>query len=300
MERIECDRMLIAVMETGSFAAAAQRLKVSPGQASKMITRLEHDLNVNLIRRSTRSLTLTEVGQAYYEQITQLIASYDALNDSVRNSSSTPSGTLRISAPVTFGTFQLPELLMKFSKRYPDIELDVRFSDRLVNLIDEGFDLSLRIGQLEDSSLIARKLCDIRIVLVASPAYVDAKGMPEQCEKLSMHDCVVDTNFREPYIWPFVRKDRKIVIQSVKGKMNFSNAEVCLKACIAGFGISRLPLFVVSDAIKTGKLITILSDYEAPPLGLYAVYPSAKYIANKSRVFIEFLANAFSEKPQWE
>lgn len=299
MERIECDRMFIAVMETGSFTAAAQRLDVSHGQASKLISRLERELGVTLLRRSTRSLTPTEVGRAYYEQIRQLIANYDALNDSVRNSSNTPSGILRISAPVTFGTLQMPDILIEFAHRYPDIELDVRFADRLVNVIDEGFDLALRIGKLDDSSLIARRLCDIRIVLVASPAYLSARGIPDHREQLDGHDCVVDTNFREPYLWPFLDENKQIITQPVKGRMKFSNAEVCLNAAIAGLGISRLPAFVVGEALKTGKLQTVLSSSEAPPLGLYAVYPPAKYIAHKSRALIDFLVEAFAGAPRW-
>jgi DNA-binding transcriptional LysR family regulator len=300
MERIECDRMFIAVMETGSFTAAAQRLGASHGQASKLISRLERDLGVALLRRSTRSLTPTEVGRAYYEQIRQLIVNYDALNDSVRNSSNTPSGILRISAPVTFGTLQLPDLLIEFAHRYPDIELDVRFADRLVNVIDEGFDLALRIGKLEDSSLIARKLCDIRIVLVASPAYLSARGTPDHREQLAGHDCVVDTNFREPYLWPFLDENKQLIIQPVKGRMKFSNAEVCLNAAIAGLGISRLPSFVVSEALKTGKLQTLLPAWEAPPMGLYALYPPAKYIAHKSRALIDFLVEAFAGALRWD
>ena len=300
MERIECDRMFIAVMETGSFTAAAQRLDVSHGQASKLISRLERELGVTLMRRSTRSLTPTEVGRAYYEQIRQLIANYDALNDSVRNSSNTPSGILRISAPVTFGTLQMPELLIEFAHRYPDIELDVRFADRLVNVIDEGFDLALRIGKLDDSSLIARRLCDIRIVLVASPDYLSVRGTPSHWDQLTEHDCVVDTNFREPYLWPFIDENQQLITQTVNGRMKFSNAEVCLNAAITGLGISRLPAFVVSEALKTGKLQTVLPSLEAPPMGLYAVYPPAKYIAHKSRALIDFLVEAFAGAPRWE
>lgn len=300
MERIECDRMFIAVMETGSFTAAAQRLNTSHGQASKLISRLERELGVNLLRRSTRSLTPTEVGRAYYEQIRQLIADYDALNDSVRNTSNSPSGTLRISAPVTFGTLKLPHLLIEFARQYPDIELDVHFADRAVNVVDEGFDLALRIGNLEDSNLIARKLSDIRIVLVASQEYLSHRGVPMHWEQLIEHDCIVDTNFRDPYQWPFRDENQGISTQPVQGRMKLSNAEVCLNAAIAGLGISRLPTFVVSEALKRGEIQSVLTPFEAPPMGLYAVYPPAKYLAHKSRVLIDFLAAAFSGKPTWD
>lgn len=300
MERLDCDRMFIAVMETRSFTAAAQRLSTSHGQASKLITRLEHELSVSLFSRSTRSLKPTEVGLAYYERIRPLLAEYDALNDDVLNASKTPSGLLRISAPVTFGSTRLTEHLITFARRYPDIELDVSFADRLVNVVNEGFDLTLRIGNLTDSSLIARKLCNIRIVMVASKAYLQQKGSPPHWGQLSQHDCIVDTNFRDPFVWPFLDGNQVLHAQPVRGRMKFSNAEVCLSAAIEGLGIARLPAFVAGEALQNGMVVQVLSRYEAPPLGLYAVYPPAKYLAQRSRAFIDFLAESFAGQPKWE
>lgn len=300
MERLDCDRMFIAVMETGSFTAAAQRLSVSHGQASKLISRLEHTLAVSLFSRSTRSLKPTDVGKAYYERIRPLLADYDALNDDVLNASRTPSGLLRISAPVTFGSTQLTSHLIAFARRYPDIELDVSFADRLVNVVNEGFDLTLRIGHLDDSSLLARKLCDIRIITVASNAYLDKKGTPAHWEQLSQHDCILDTNFRDPFLWPFLDKEKGLHLHPVHGRLKFSNAEVCLRAATEGLGIARLPAFVAGEALQNGLIVPILSHYEAPPLGLYAVYPPAKYLAQRSRAFIDFLAEAFAGQPAWE
>lgn len=300
MERLDCDRMFIAVMETGSFTAAAQRLSASHGQASKLISRLEKELAVTLFRRSTRSLKPTELGLAYYERIRPLLAAYDALNDDLVNSSQALSGLLRISAPVSFGSTQLTAPLMAFARAYPDIELDVSFSDRLVNVVNEGFDLTLRIGNLDDSSLIARKLCDIRIVMVASADYLNRKGTPSHWGQLSDHNCILDTNFRDPFLWPFLDEKHELQIHTVRGKMKFSNAEVCLKAAIEGMGIARLPAFVAGEALQNGQVVAILGHYEAPPLGLYAVYPPAKYLAHKSRALIDFLADAFSGQPEWE
>lgn len=300
MERLDCDRMFIAVMETGSFTAAAQRLSTSHGQASKLITRLEHELSVSLFSRSTRSLKATEVGLAYYERIRPLLAEYDALNDDVLNASKTPAGLLKVSAPVTFGTTQLTRHLITFARRYPDIELDVSFADRLVNVVNEGFDLTLRIGHLTDSNLIARKLCDIRIVLVASKTYLQQHGTPCHWNQLSEHHCIVDTNFRDPLAWPFIDKDRRQYLHPIQGRMKFSNAEVCLRAAAEGLGIARVPTFVAGEALQNGAVIPVLSQYEAPPLGLYAIYPPAKYLAKRSRAFIDFLAESFSGRPGWE
>lgn len=300
MERLDCDRMFIAVMETGSFTAAAQRLSTSHGQASKLITRLERELAVSLFSRSTRALKPTEVGLAYYERIRPLLAEYDALNDDVRNASKTPSGLLRVSVPVTFGSTQLAEHLIAFARRYPDIELDVSFADRLVNVVNEGFDLALRIGKLTDSNLIARKLCDIRIVTVASPAYLQQKGMPSHWNQLSDHHCILDTNFRDPLAWSFQDENQQLHAQPVRGKIKFSNAEACLRAAIEGLGITRLPTFVAGKALQDGTVISVLSHYEAPPLGLYAIYPPAKYLTRRSRVLIDFLAQSFAGRPKWE
>lgn len=294
MERLDCDRMFVAVMETGSFTLAAQRRGTSHGQASKLISRLEKELGANLFRRSTRSLTPTDVGLAYYERIRQLLIDYDELNDSVRNISNAPSGQLRISAPVTFGTSQLTPHLVTFARRYPEIELDVSYADRLVNVVDEGFDLALRIGNLTDSSLLARRLCPMRNVVIASPDYLAAHGEPQHWQDLSQHQLIVDTNFRDPWHWPFLDAQQKLHSQPVSGRMRFSNAEVCLEAACAGLGIARLPFFIASDALDDGRILPLLTAYEAPPLALFAVFPPARYMAQKTRVMIDFLVEIFS------
>jgi len=300
MERLDCDRMFVAVMETGSFTGAALRCGTSHGQASKLISRLEQELGVNLLRRSTRSLTPTEVGLAYYDRIRQLLIDYDALNDAVRNIANAPSGLLRISAPVTFGTSQLTPHLVAFARRYPEIELDVSFADRLVNVVDEGFDVALRIGALSDSSLVARRLCAIRNVVVASPDYLARQGEPTHWQQLEQHSLIVDTNFRDPWHWTFLDEHKQQHLQPVRGHIKFSNAEVCLEAACAGLGIARIPVFVAGKALKEQRVKPVLAAYEAPPLALFAVYPPARYLAQKSRVLIDFLVDAFSLQPEWE
>ncbi|ROP59463.1 DNA-binding transcriptional LysR family regulator [Enterobacter sp. BIGb0383] len=300
MQRLDCDRMFIAVMESGSFTAAAQRLGTSHGQASKLISRLEQALGVQLFRRSTRSLTPTDVGNAYYQRVRPLIADYDALNDSVRNIAGSPAGVLRISAPVTFGTRQLTGHLVEFARRYADIELDVSFNDRLVSVVDEGFDLALRIGHLEDSNLIARKLCDIRVITLASEGYLAARGVPEHWSQLAQHDCIIDTNFREPGQWRYRDAHGHTHTQTVRAKMRFSNAEVCLQAACADLGITRLPTFVASRAVQEGLVRPLLQTCEAAPLGLFAVYSPAKYLAARSRLLIDFLIAAFAGQPDWD
>ncbi|MBY7924359.1 LysR family transcriptional regulator [Vibrio fluvialis] len=300
MDRLQCDRMFVAVMELGSFAKAAERLAISSGQASKLISRLEQELGVQLFKRSTRSLAATEVSQAYYERIKRVLDDLDELDDSIRNASRLPSGRLRISAPVTFGQSQLAPSLIAFSRQFPDIDLDVKFSDRSVNIVDEGFDLALRIGKLDDSSLIARKLCEVRVVTLASPEYLQQHGMPIHTRALSQHHCIIDTNFRDPYHWPYLNEQGKVQDLAVNGRLKFSNADVCLEAACAGLGIARLPTFVAAQALQQKRVIALLQEYEVPPLGLYALYPPAKHLAQSSRAFIDFLVNRFANGADWE
>jgi DNA-binding transcriptional LysR family regulator len=166
--------------------------------------------------------------------------------------------------------------------------------------VDDGFDLALRIGNLSDSSLIARKLCDIGVIHVASTDYIKARGMPMHWHELSEHECILDTNFRDPFIWPFIDKNNVIEEYSVNGRLKFSNAEVCLKAACAGLGIARLPMFVAADALREKAVVPVLASCKLPILGLYALYPPAKHLARKSRVVIDFLVDALSGQPAWE
>ncbi len=301
MDRLECDRMFIAVIDTGSFAAAAIRLGTSTGQASKLVSRLEANLGVQLIKRTTRAMSLSEAGRAYYERVKVLVEDFDALDASVRNTSGAPSGRLRITAPITFGTTQLAEVLIRFATAYPDIQLEVSFSDRVVNLVDEGFDAAVRIGQPADSSLIARKLCPMRIVLIASPGYLAARGTPRVPVDLAGHDCVVDTNFHDPLSWRFKTDDGKQSLSTtVQSRIHFTNAEACVAAAEAGLGIARVPSFVAGTKLRAGAVQSVLGAFEDEPRGLYALYPPARHLALKVRVLVDFLADSFRGQPIWD
>jgi DNA-binding transcriptional LysR family regulator len=301
LDRLGCDRMFVAVIDTGSFAAAAARLGTSSGQASKLVSRLEADLGVQLMMRTTRALSLSEAGRAYYERIKSLLDEFDVLDASVRNASGAPSGRLRITAPITFGTTQLAPVLNQFATAFPDIHLDVSFSDRIVNLVDEGFDAAIRIGRPADSSLIARKLCAARIILVAASSYLVARGIPMTPEDLSNHDCIIDTNFRDPLTWRFRRSDDPLpVLVDVQGRIHFSNAEACVAAAEAGLGIARVPSFVAGERLRIGAVQPVLASFEDEQRGLYAVYPPARHLALKVRVLVDFLADAFRGQPAWD
>jgi DNA-binding transcriptional LysR family regulator len=300
MERFECERMFIAVLDAGSFAAAARRLGVSSGQASKLVAKLEADLNVQLVQRTTRALAATEAGRAYYERLKPLLEEFSALAASVSSASAMPAGRLRLTAPLSFGASQLAPILIEFAQTYPKIALDVTFSDRAANLIDEGFDAAVRVGAPADSSLIARRLCPMRVVVMASPAYLDRVGSPHAPSDLSDHVCIVDSNFREPFDWRFRSPSGGTITQTVTSRLCFGNAEACVAAAEAGLGIARVPSFIAGARIRAKTLTPLLIDWEEEPYGVYAIYPQARHLALKVRVLVDFLAERFRGAPVWD
>lgn len=301
MDRLDCDRMFVAVLDTGSFAAAAQRLGTSAGQASKLVSKLESDLGVQLLKRTTRALSPTEVGLAYHERIRGLLEAFDALDASVRNASGAPAGRVRLTAPSSFGNRQLVPALIDFARAYPDIELDVSFSDRVVNLVDEGFDLAVRIGKPADSSLMVRKLCDACIVLVAAPDYLDRHGPPAHPQDLASRDCIIDTNFRDAFNWRFAGPEHGQTLSvAVTGRLRFSNGEACLAAAETGLGIARLPSFIAGESIRAGRVVELLKAEKAPPLAVHALYPPARHLALRVRTLVDFLARRFRGQPEWD
>jgi len=301
MERLDCDRMFVAVLEAGSFSKAAERLGTSSGQASKLVSRLEADLGVQLLKRTTRSLSPTEVGQAYYERMKNLLEEFDALDASVRNASGAATGRLKLSVPISFGTAQLAPVLIDFAKAFPDIQLDVSFSDRAVNMVDEGFDVAIRVGNPTDSTLITRKLCDMRTVIGASPDYIARRGHPVAPADLADHDCIIDTNYNEPFLWRFRIGDRRETIAvPVAGRLRFSNAEACLAAAEASLGIARIPSFIAGPRFRDRAITPILSAFEDHSRGVHALYPPGRHLALKVRVLVDFLAMQFRGEPKWD
>lgn len=300
MDRLTQDRMFVAVMEAGSFTAAAERLGTGSGQASKLVSRLEADLGVRLLNRTTRAVSPTEAGRAYYDRMRQILDDLDSLDQAIRNDTQAPRGRLRLSAPLTFGSIELAPALNDFAAQYPLIELDVSFSDRVVTIVDEGFDLAVRVGRPVDSALVARKLCDVRIVLVASDAYIERRGEPKAPEDLAAHECIIDTNFRDPNRWPFRAQDGSALAVPVSGRIRYSNAEACLSAAEAGLGLCCVPAFVAGAAIRAGRVRRLLAGFEPAPYAMHALYPHSRHLAAKVRVLVDFLANRYRSLPHWE
>lgn len=288
MDRLSAERMFVKVVETGSFSAAAARLGTSSGQASKLVARLEAALGVKLLNRTTRALALTEAGQAYAERLRRLIEAFDDLDTEVRNAAVSPRGLIRLTAPLSFGTLRLAPVLAGFARIYPEIGLDVQFTDRIVNLVDEGFDAAIRVGTVRDETLVGRKLATARMLALAAPAYLAARGTPERPGDLSAHDCLIDTNFRDPHSWPFAGEE----IARVSGRLAFSNASACLAAAEAGLGIAYLPDFVAADCLAGGRVVRVLADAEAPPLSIHVLYPGGRHLPAKLRLLIDHLVTA--------
>jgi DNA-binding transcriptional LysR family regulator len=207
----------------------------------------------------------------------------------VREGARTLKGTLRIAAPVSFGSKVLDEVLIDFAKAHKELTIEVSYADRWVNLVEEGFDVAVRVGVMSDSSLVAKKLGEMRVVCVASPKYLSARGTPSKPAQLSEHNCIIDLNMRDPFVWPF-RISRREESVSVGGRLRFSRAETCLRAARLGFGIARSPAFVANTDIRTGALIPVLEAFEPPPLPISAIYPHARYLPGKVRDFLDFLA----------
>lgn len=297
MDRLDEIRAFAAVAEARSFTQGARKLDVSGAQVSKLVARLENRLGARLLNRTTRDVSLTDTGQAYLERARDLLENFDALETSVRDQSG-PSGNLKVSAPVSFGKNQLTPALLDFASGCLAVSLDVTFSDRMVNLVEEGFDVAVRIGHLTDSSLVARRLAAVRMVTCASPDYLAGAGMPKALEDLAAHEAILDTNGRDATLWRFgPMEDARDV--RVHGRLRFNGAEACVAAAAAGFGIVRTPAFAAAEDLRAGRLIPILCHEEPELIHVHAVYPHARHLAAKVRAFVDFLAQRYAGEPEW-
>jgi DNA-binding transcriptional LysR family regulator len=297
MDRLDEIRAFAAVAEARSFTQGARKLGVSGAQVSKLVARLENRLGQRLLNRTTRDVSLTDTGQAYLERARDLLERFDALETSVRDQSG-PSGTLRVSAPVSFGANQLTPALLDFAQACTAVSLDVSYSDRIVNLVEEGFDVAVRIGQLSDSSLVARRLAAVRLVTCASPDYLARAGTPQVLEDLARHEAILDGNLRDAALWRF-GPDGDVREVRVRGRLRFSGAEPCVAAAVAGFGITRTPAFAAAGQLRAGRLVPILCNFEPELIHVYAVYPHARHLAAKVRAFVDFLARRYAGEPEW-
>ena len=297
MDRFDEISAFAAVADARSFTQGARRLGVSSAQVSKLVARLENRLGARLLNRTTRDVSLTDTGRAYLERARSLLEDFEALEGSVRDQSG-PRGLLKISAPVSFGASQLTPALLDFAAAYPEVSLDVSSTDRMVNLVEEGFDVGVRIGQLTDSSVIARKLAAVRMVTCAAPTYLQAAGTPATPHDLAKHEAILDSNVRDPMVWSYGGHADHYEVR-VHGRLKFGGADACVAAARRGLGITRTPAFAAAEDLRAGRLTPLLCAYEPQLIHVHAVYPHARHLAAKVRAFVDFLAERYSGEPEW-
>lgn len=287
MNPYEDMRIFAQVMEAGSFTAAADRLGLSKQFVSRRLMQLEERLGVRLLNRSTRRLDATPLGQQYYASALRLLGEVQQVEQDISGQTQSLRGTLRLSAPLSFAISHLGCLLTEFLQLHPQLIVEVDLSDRAVDLIGEGYDLALRIGSLEDSSLVARRIASIERVYCASPAYLEARGTPLLPEQLREHDCLPYGHSRQVQ-WQFSGQGKTQSI-AVSGRMRANNGELLRDAAIAGMGVTYLPAFIVEHALADGRLVPLLEAWTPPALQLSAVYPQHRQVARPVQGFVAFL-----------
>jgi DNA-binding transcriptional LysR family regulator len=295
-------RAFVRSVELGGFSAASRDLDLTPSALSKLVTRMEDRLGVRLMNRTTRKLALTAEGEAYFTSAKRILTDIEEAEAEVTRFSAQPKGLLRINVGVAFAMHQLAPALPRFLERYPEIELEITVTDRVVDLIEEGADVAIRTGNLRDSSLIAKKICDLHRVICASPAYLKKHGVPKSPEDLSRHNCVSISGAPQLRRWPFdtVNAENGHGIKSVDvtGNVSANNAETLLQLAATGVGIIRLSDVIVADGIRAGWLVPLLTEvHHVEPLPLSAVYPHGKHKSPRVAAFVSFMVETFSDAP---
>jgi DNA-binding transcriptional LysR family regulator len=299
MDSLSAMELFVQVVQSGSFSAAARSLDLTPSAVSKQISRLEDRLAARLITRTTRQFNLTEEGRAYYERSTRILADVAEAEQAVSQIQGVARGLLRLNLPVAFGRRHVAPLLPAFLAGHPELTIDLTLNDRYVDLVEEGVDLAVRIGELEDSSLIARRLAPNRRVVCGAPAYFENRPRPERPAELEAHNCLVYTYRASRNDWRFHGPGGSDEVVQVAGNLEANNAEALSAALLGGLGLGLLPLWLVGDDLNSGRLVEVLKRYHAPDSAIYAVYPPGRHLSPKVRSFVDFLAARFARREAW-
>jgi DNA-binding transcriptional LysR family regulator len=292
MDRLTAMQVFTKVVELGSFAKAAERLGLSTSACSRQIADLEAHLDTRLLNRTTRRLSLTEPGRAFHDRCVQLIADLEEAELSARAGRERPRGTLRVTCSVNFGLRYVSPLVGPFLQQHPDVRIDVSLSDRMVDIVEEGFDLAIRIGESRSTSVIARKLGETRLIACAAPAYLKKHGTPKTPEQLGDHDCMLYEYMNPRNEWRFTGEDGREHKVRVAGSVQANNGDMLADAAAQGLGVCCEPDFIVADYLASGRLKRILPGYAAPVTAIHAVYPSRRHLSAKVRAFVDVLAGA--------
>jgi DNA-binding transcriptional LysR family regulator len=299
MDQLDGIAAFARVVDSGSFSMAARHLKISKSAVSAHVQRLEKRLGVRLLNRTTRRLSMTEAGAAYYRHCARILAEAEAAEQAAGALQREPRGTLRISAPDSFGWMHVAPAVPAFLERYPDIAVDITLSPAHVNLVDEGLDLAIRIGMLEDSPLVVRRLAPSRLVACAAPTYLNGHGVPREPGDLAKHNCLRNSLLPWGDEWRLAGKRGEVRV-AVGGSFRSNNAETLRTATLDGIGIAVLPTWAVAEPLRTGTLRRVLDAWEPPASTIYAVYPGNRLMSMKVRAFVDHLARCIGRTPYWD
>ncbi len=290
MDTLEGMRLFSAVAAEGSFTAGARRLDVSTRVASSYVQQLEKRLGTRLLNRTTRSVRLTDAGEAYLARCNQILEDLDELEANVRARQDVLAGEIRITAPTAFGSWRLAPALHGFLAAHPQVSIDLQLSDRRLNLVDEGFDLAIRLGTLRDSSLVARRLAPLRMMVVASPGWLERHGRPEHPRALATHECLINSGMEHPHQWRFQQRGETFEVR-VDGRFR-ANAPLAIAQMAAqGLGIGQCPGYVVEGLLADGRLEVLLAEWETTSAGIFALYPHNRHLSARVRGVIDHLGN---------
>ena len=299
MDRVAAMQVFAQVVESGSFARAAARLGLSTSAASRQVAELEGHLQTRLLNRTTRKVSLTESGRAFYERSVQLLSDLAEAEQEASRAAVEPRGTIRLTTSVNFGVRHAAPAIADFLAEHKGVRFDVSLSDRVVDLVEEGFDLGIRIGTPGADNLVARKLGETRLVPCASPAYLAAHGAPARPEDLARHNCFTYEYVSPRHVWRF--RDRSGVDHGVRvsGTLHSNNGDLLAEVAARGAGIVFEPAFIVGPDVRAGRLVPLLQEFVPPPVPIYAVYPSRKHLSAKVRRFVDFLIARFGDSQDW-
>jgi len=295
MDRFAALRVFAQVVESGGFSRAADRLDLSTTAVSRQVAELEAHLQTRLLNRTTRRLSLTESGQAFYGRAVQLLHDLEEAEQEASKATITPRGTIRLTTSLNFGTRQVAPAIAAFVARHPGVKFDVQLSDRIVDLVEEGFDLAIRIGGGGSENLVARKLGETRLVACASPEYLARRGTPATPQDLARHDCFTYEYASPRSQWRFGARDGREEAVRVSGPVHSNSGDLNAALAVRGAGVAFEPDFIVGDDLAAGRLVALLPDYAAARSPIYAVYPTRKHLSAKVRLFVDFLAERFAE-----
>jgi DNA-binding transcriptional LysR family regulator len=299
VDRFEALRVFSQVVELGSFSKAAVHLGLSATAASRHVAELETHLQTRLLNRTTRRLSLTESGRAFYERCVQLLADLEEAEQEASRAAVVPRGTIKVTSAVNFGVRHLAPAIAEFLAAHREVRFDVSLSDRTVDLVEEGFDLGIRIGATGSEHIVARKLGETRLVPCAAPAYLAARGAPRSPEDLAQHDCLTYEYLAQKNVWRFRDSAGGEHAVRVSGSLHSNNGDLLAEAAARGAGIVFEPAFIVGPDVRAGRLVPLLQEYVPATSPIYAVYPSRKHLSAKVRLFVDFLVARFAHAQDW-